>query len=92
MSYPIMNLNQHFSLTITVQKCHYAHNSPHSVVAVTEVVQEAPPGPAAPGHLAAPLGDSDDDASYRSSSAGDEAWSRGAAGRVEATRGHLSPS
>lgn len=59
---------------------------------VTGAVQEALLEPVALEHPAGLLGGSGDGASYRSSSAGGVAWSRGAVARAGATRGHLSPS
>lgn len=49
-------------------------------------------GPGYQERLAKLLGDSDGDASYRSSSAGGEASLRGATVHAEAMRGLLSPS
>lgn len=73
---------------VTMQKCR-EHSS---LVVVTEETPAAHREQVALARLARPLGDSDGDASCRSSSVGDVASSRGAAVHAVMTYDRLSPS
>lgn len=77
-------------IKVTTRSCHCDHSSVADVV--TAAALEAHLARGAQGHLEAPPGGNDGGASYRSSSAGDVTWSRGAVARAVMTRGRPSPS